>query len=201
MKKLALLVLFICALALCLTACDKTPTYSKGLFYTLSDDGTYYCVSSIGTCSDTEIVIPSTYKSLPVKAIDVIAFGSCTNLTSITIPSSITSIGDQAFAYCSSLTSITIPNSVTTIGNSAFRGCTSLTNITIPNSVTTIGSFAFDGCTSLTNATFENPNGWCYSFSEDGAFGTSLPAQDLADPAKAAEYLRAMYGYHYWVRD
>ena len=50
--------------------------------------------------------------------------------TSITIPNSVTSIGDYAFRYCSSLTSITIPNSITSIGNYAFLGCSSLTSIT-----------------------------------------------------------------------
>ena len=45
---------------------------------------------------------------------------------------------------CTSLTSVTIPNSVTSIGDYAFDDCTSLTSVTIPNSVTSIGSGAFD---------------------------------------------------------
>ncbi|MCQ2129649.1 MAG: leucine-rich repeat domain-containing protein, partial [Bacteroidaceae bacterium] len=73
----------------------------------------------------------------------------CASLTSITIPNSVTTIGDFAFASCGSLTSITIPNSVTTIGDYAFYGCGSLTSITIPNSVTTIGNHAFYACESL----------------------------------------------------
>ena len=52
----------------------------------------------------------------------------------MTIPNSVTSIGDCAFSYCSSLTNITIPNSVTSIEGWAFRSCSSLTTITIdPN--------------------------------------------------------------------
>ena len=64
----------------------------------------------------------------------------------VTIPNSVTSIGDRAFYECTSLTSVTIPNSVTSIGASAFSRCTSLTSVTIPSSVTGIGDDAFHGC-------------------------------------------------------
>ena len=56
---------------------------------------------------------------------------------------------DSAFDSCSSLTSITIPDSVTTIGDSAFDSCSSLTNVTIPNSVAQIGVNPFKGCSAL----------------------------------------------------
>ena len=56
-------------------------------------------------------------------------FASCSGLTSITIPNSVTSIGEHAFVYCSGLTSVTIGNSVTSIGDRAFDGCSGLTSI------------------------------------------------------------------------
>ena len=77
-----------------------------------------------------------------------------TNLTSLSLPNRVTSIGDGAFGNCKSLTSVTIPNSVKNIGNGAFRYCNSLTSVTLPNSVTNIGSSAFLGCSSLTSPVY-----------------------------------------------
>ena len=99
----------------------------------------------------TIVTIPNSVTSIGNNA-----FYDCTRLINVTIGNGVTSIGDYAFEYCSSLTSITIPNSVTSIGNEAFRYCTGLTSVTIPNSVTSIGDFSFSGCYSLTNITIPN---------------------------------------------
>lgn len=69
-------------------------------------------------------------------------FRECRSLTSVTIPNSITSIGNSAFYNCSSLTSVTISDGVTSISESAFQSCSSLTSITIGGSVTSIGNYA-----------------------------------------------------------
>ena len=78
-------------------------------------------------------------------------FQDCDNLTSVTIGKSVTTIGEYAFVYCDSLTSVTIGDSVTTIGDNAFYDCDSLASVTIPDSVMTIGDSAFRACDSLTS--------------------------------------------------
>ncbi len=87
------------------------------------------------------------------KVIAGSAFASCERLISVTIPDSVTSIGECAFYECERLTSVTIPDSVTSIGECTFASCERLTSVTIPDSVTSIGKRAFEYCYSLTSIT------------------------------------------------
>jgi len=80
------------------------------------------------------------------------AFLFCSNLATVTIPSSVSSIGDGAFEYCTNLAGVTLPSKLTDIVGSAFME-TRLTSVTVPASVTSIGPYVFYGCTSMTNAT------------------------------------------------
>ena len=129
----------------------NTSDPSEGLEFTLNADGKSYSVTGIGTCTDTDVVIPGTYNGLPVTSIGNSAFYNCDSLTSVVIPDSVTSIGKSTFAYCSSLESIVIPDSVTSIGERAFYDCDNLTSVVIPDSVTRIGGYTFFNCTSLTS--------------------------------------------------
>lgn len=79
----------------------------------------------------------------------------CTNLKSISLPSSINSLEFALFSSCSSLTSITIPISVTSIKRSCFSECTSLASIIIPSSVTSLGVTCFKDCKALKSVFFK----------------------------------------------
>ena len=96
-----------------------------------------------------DIEIPSSINGLPVVALNG-TFEYCSELTSVTIPNSVTYIGERTFAYCESLTSVTMSDNVTIIDALAFYGCDSLINITMPDKLTTIGKYAFGECDSLT---------------------------------------------------
>lgn len=109
----------------------------------------------------TGITIPNS-----VTTIGDYAFLRCRDFTDIDIPDNVTYIGKEAFADCYSLTSVTIPDGVTTINKKAFSNCIALTSVTIPNSVSTIGEYIFSGCDSLTSVTIPGS----ISFLEHGMF-------------------------------
>lgn len=93
----------------------------------------------------TSVSVPST-----VVSIGNGAFSNCTGLTSVTLPSGLSSMGTAVFKGCTKLSQVNIPSSLSSIPSGTFQGCSKLTSITIPSSVTSIGSKAFEGCTNLT---------------------------------------------------
>ena len=136
------------------------------------DDGDSLTITAyIG--QSTSVVIPAMIDGKPVTAVGdrkvtstpqpnvkmytgTSPFQNNTNIVSITLPDTVTSIGAYTFNGCSNLSSITLPNSLVSIGDSAFQECTSLESLTIPNNVTSIGERAFIGCIGLENLTLSN---------------------------------------------
>ena len=111
-----------------------------------------------------------------ITSIDYRAFAENPDITNVTIPSSVTSIGDSAFYRCSSLTNVTIGGNsqLTSIESQAFRYCSSLTKVaTIPSSVTSIGYIAFPELVTYTiYCEAENePSEWNYAW---GAYATVI---------------------------
>ena len=111
-------------------------------YYTSNDEIGAYAFR--GCSGLTSLTLPS-----GVTSIGQCAFMGCSGLTSLTLPSGVTSIGEGAFEGCSGLTSLTLPSGVTSIGEGAFEGCSGLTSLTLPSGVTSIGDYAFSGCSGL----------------------------------------------------
>lgn len=92
----------------------------------------------------TSVVLPSTLTS-----IDTSAFYGCTSLKEIIIPDSVEYIGDDAFAMCTSLEKVTVGHGTRYIGNGAFSDCTSLKEVVLGNHIEELGMQAFYSCTAL----------------------------------------------------
>lgn len=101
----------------------------------------------------TSVTLPNT-----VSTIGDWSFQECRSLTNLTLPNGVARIGAFAIYGCRSLTTVTIPSSVTSIGDDAFAICTSLVTITIPASVTNLGSHVFRACSGLTEITVDLAN-------------------------------------------
>ena len=126
----------------------------------------------------TSMTIPS-----GVTSIGEGTFCDCSGLTSLTIPSGVTSISDYAFSGCSGLTSLTIPSGVTSIGDYVFYDCSGLTSLTLPSSVTSIGREAFRSCSGLTSLTIPS----CVTEIGESAFEGCSGLTSLAIPSSVTE--------------
>ena len=132
--------------------CNKIPvksnTYSNGQGKMVIYGGLKVIPESAFSWNSqlTSITIPSS-----VTGIGKSAFSSCGNLSSVTVGENVTNIGQDAFSNCSKLTSVKIPDSVLSIGENAFQGCANLSSATIGENVTTIGNNAFSNCRNLTS--------------------------------------------------
>ena len=107
----------------------------------------------VGT--DTFVSVPST-----VTAIGEGAFAGNTTLQSIELPDSLREIGYNAFGGCTALISVTIPDSVTKVGPGAFKGCSALTLADLGAGISSWGSGVFNDCTSLSKVIVDEKNNY-----------------------------------------
>lgn len=145
--------------------------YNRLLYYDLSENGaalTYVSKRTItaGTIYTSDyhgdIVIPDSISWMgnryAVTGITDHAFYECSELTSVTIPKTVRSIGELAFYQCTGLTSVTLPEGLQSIGKDAFCSCSGLTSIRVPSSVTSISEGAFWTCGNLASITVDEGN-------------------------------------------
>jgi hypothetical protein len=140
------------------------------LFTYVTNDDTVTIVAYSGPGGD--VMIPSSIVDLPVTAIGHHVF-EFSNLTNLTLPNGLASIGDSAFFGCIGLTNLTIPDSVTNIAGHAFKACGNLADLRLGNGLRSIGGAAFMGC-ALTRLTI--PDSVTNIADGDGYFGGTVGA-------------------------
>ena len=137
MKKILLLTLLLFTFCATLFSCKQqeqeqiVAQESTGLSLETSNDMTYFVVNGIGTCTDTNIILPNEYNGKPIKAIANNAFENNTGLQSVVLNKNLTSIGQYAFRNCVNLKSLTLNEELTSMQSGVFNGCSSLTEIHI----------------------------------------------------------------------
>ena len=155
-------------------------------------DDSYTNDNELGSCAFlncsglTSLSLPSSLTSIEHEA-----FAGCSGLTSLSLPSSLTSIKYRAFYGCSGLTSLSLPSGITSIDWNAFSGCSGLTSLSLPSGLTSIGDGAFRGCSGLTSI---------YVYTE------KLPNMgsdvfDGCDAKKCTVYVPKGTYYDYWLSE
>ena len=127
---------------------SKSNIVVNGLEYTLLESGDAYEVTGIEGCDGNEITISSEINGVPVRGIGASAFDADTTVKNVKIDPGISYIADGAFAGCTSLESVTLPITLTKIGNRAFEKCEKLAFVEL-GGVMHIGDYAFSECNSL----------------------------------------------------
>ena len=161
------------------TVCN-TPT-STGFEFMLI--GGSYTLVGIGTCTDTDILIPDTYTD-PEGELGALP---------------VTGIANGVFSGAENIVSVSIPDTVTSVGSSVFADCTSLETVKFGAAVVSIGSSAFDGCTALTSVRIGTGEGWSVT-RVVGAAGTPVDSEQLSDPAQAAVLFKETYLQYEWTK-
>ncbi len=163
MYRIKHLIVWTILLSVCVSAKTQTFLYD-GLWFDIESDETCILRSSwTGPKYSGDIIVPekAIYNGKEYTVTKTLgAFWRCDELTSVSLPETITTIGYQSFERCIKLHTMRIPNSVTSIEAYAFNECNSLTGITIPDGVTVIGRSAFRRCDNITSVNI--PNGIKY---------------------------------------
>ena len=126
----------------------------------------------------SSITIPNSVTTIPSHMLE-----GCTSLTSVTIPDSVIKIDMYALQGCANLTNVNIPSNISIIDGSAFQNCSSLQEVVIPNTISAIGQQAFRGCTSLTSITIEAttpPTIYSYTFEDTNNCPIYVPCDSVS---------------------
>lgn len=130
-----------------------------GIYYKVLSEAESVCSVTYPSTGQTlysgEIIIPEKVlyneKSYQVTSVDAYAFSESPELTGVTLPSSVNSLGRNSFSDCGALQKVSLPLTLKDLPQSCFLGCSSITGVALPGQLETIGASAFSGCSSLSS--------------------------------------------------
>ena len=164
---------------------DTVVTDDNGFTYTMKDGESTWTITGYSG-SATNLTVPASYNGKKVTAIGTYAFGRNNTLKTVKISEGIKTVGAKAFQNCYNVKSLTLPSTLTTIGDYAFDGiCTSTVNnsnpnmkVTIPANVTSIGKYAFAHNTGMTGVEFSSgiTTIGSFAFAQSGITVAKLPS-------------------------
>lgn len=157
-------------------AWNGTTVNNDGTTIIVSGEGQHYAYNNSGMDLEkvTSIVVQEGITSLVCG--DIVE--NNTTVKTVSLPSTLTTLGDSVFAGFAGIEQIEIPSTVTSIGGRAFNGCSSLSSVNIPDDITIIYDYTFNDCASLTQLTLPASlesigNG---VFNNSGLTSLSIPA-------------------------
>ena len=157
------------------------------------ETGEKYTLTAIGKQGFYKQEISSVSIPESVNTIGIMAFDDCTNLQEITLPDALKTIDPSAFSGCTGLQEITLPKSLKNISSSTFAGCSGLQQITLPDALETIGNSAFHGCTGLKEITLPD----ALETIGDSAFNGCTGLMEILIPSKVTK----VGDYAFYSRD
>ena len=182
MKTIRVLLAFL-LLFMMLPACDRADAENPAsdFEYEENEDGTITITSYIGT--DPDVVIPAKIEGKDVTEIGTYSFLKAREfLNSVTMPNSITVVGEYAFCTCEKLTSVVLSNNLRIIKKEAFSACSSLSDIILPDSLIELDLHAFYKCSALKHINIpSNLSGWAH----DAFHWCKLETVDIAEGIEA----------------
>lgn len=146
MKKtfsIVMILVIACLMFVGLSGCGSS--VSKGLEFESNGDGTCVWIG-IGSCTDTEIVVPTKNGEEMVVAVGTAVLDRNAGVTKVTLPDSVRELEKEAFAYNNDLTEIDFGEGLEIIGDTALYACEKLEKVELPGAVRNIGSLAFGEC-------------------------------------------------------
>ena len=150
----------------------------NGVTYTYAAAGSVAAITGLMSDPGKTLTVPSSIAGYKVVGIGETAFAQG-EFTSVTLPSTLTTIGDKAFYMCRNLEKITLPAGVTAIGDYAFYYCDHLKSLKIPDGVTEISEYMLYACLGLEELTLPKD---LYEICDYGLYACeSLKTIDIPD--------------------